>query len=94
VKKQVDLESAIMAVWQTVDDLQLFTEFYYDGPKEMTVDEVYNHVEGIRAILNLRMEKLWDQYRRKFELDQYCTDPEKLALREKLIKQLKKGNKK
>ena len=98
---RIDLESAIMSVWSTVDDLKLFGEWYYDGPKEMTVDETFNHIEGIRCMLELRMNKLWDTYERKFELDQYCTDPEKLARREQILttvdelfKQEKKGKKK
>jgi hypothetical protein len=41
----------------------------------------------------MRMEALMDTYCRKFELDQYCTDPEKLAKREQLFTP-KKGKKK
>jgi hypothetical protein len=95
---KIDLETAIMAVWATCDDLKLFSEAYYDGPREMTVDEAFGHIDGIRGLLELRMEKLFDTYKRKFELDQYCTDPEKLAARdnyfEKLVLNKKKGKKK
>ena len=90
---RIDLEQAIMTVWATCDDLKLFSEAYYDGERIMTVDEAFNHMEGIRCMLELRMEKLYDTYKRKFELDQYCTDPEKLAAREALFKS-KKGKKK
>jgi hypothetical protein len=61
------------------------------------VDEAFNHMEGIRCMLELRMEKLYDTYKRKFELDQYCIDPVKLAEREKFLKTFttkKKGSKK
>jgi hypothetical protein len=88
-----DLEQAIMAVWATCDDLKLFTEEYYDGEAIMTIDETFNYVEGIRGLLELRMRKLYDLYKRQFELDQYCTDPEKLAAREKFISQLTKPKK-
>ena len=99
---EFDLESAIMTVWATCDDLKLFSEAYYDGERIMTVDEAFNHMEGIRCMLELRMEKLYDTYKRKFELDQYCTDPVKLAERDKFFKTFKteafttkkKGNKK
>jgi hypothetical protein len=90
---RIDLETAIMAVWATCDDLKLFAEAYYDGERIMTLDETFGHIDGIRGLLELRMEKLYDTYKRKFELDQYCTDPEKLAAREKLFKP-KKGKKK
>ena len=96
---RIDLEQAIMTVWSTADDLKLFSEAYYDGERIMTVDEAFNHMEGIRCMLELRMEKLYDTYKRKFELDQYCTDPEKLAARDYFyntmeIKPKKKGSKK
>ena len=95
----IDLETAIMAVWATCEDLKLFSEAYYDGPREMTVDEAFGHIDGIRGLLELRMEKLYDTYKRKFELDQYCTDPERLARREDFFNLLeskpkKKGSKK
>jgi len=85
MNKFVDLEDAIMAVWTTNEDLKLFLEFYYDGPQEMTIDEAYNHLEGLRCVFNLRMEKLFDTYKRKFELDEYCEDPEILAVRQDLF---------
>ncbi len=94
----IDLETAIMAVWATCEDLKLFAEAYYDAERVMTVDETFGHLDGIRGLLELRMEKLYDTYKRKFELDQYCTDPEKLAAREDIFNLLgskkKKGKKK
>ena len=101
MNSRVDLEQAIMAVWSTVEDLKLFGEFYYDGPQEMTVDETFNHIEGICTMLDLRMQKLYDTYERKFELNQYCTDPVVLARREEFLNNVdevfkaeKKGKKK
>ncbi len=95
---RVDLESAIMTVWSTCDDLKLFAEAYYDGERVMAIDEAFGHIDGIRGLLELRIEKLYDTYKRKFELDQYCTDPEKLAAREAMFdligKPKKKGSKK
>ena len=98
---RIDMEQAIMAVWSTCEDLKLFGEQYYDGPKEMTTDETFGHIDGIRSMLELRMNKLWEMYERKFELNQYCNDPEVLARREAffdnvgdLFKQEKKGKKK
>ena len=63
----IDLETAIMAVWATCEDLKLFAEAYYDAERVMTVDETFGHLDGIRGLLELRMEKLYDTYKRKFE---------------------------
>lgn len=100
MSKRIDLESAVTLMYQTSDDLELFLQQYYDGPKIMTVDEVFGIVDGIRAMHLLRVEKLYDTYKQKFELDQYCTDPKKLAEREKFYELMafkpekKKGKKK
>jgi len=90
---KIDLESAIMAAWQTSEDLDLLYKHHGDHPIPMTEDEVGNALWGIKVLHDMRMEKLMDTYSRKFELDQYCTDPEKLKAREQLFKP-KKGNKK
>jgi len=95
MNSRVDLESAIMLAWQTSEDIDLLFKHHCDAPKPMSDDEVANALLGIKTLHDMRMESLMDTYCRKFELDQYCTDPEKLAARENLgfpIKQ--KGNKK
>ena len=94
MNNQIDLESAIMTAWQTSDDLKLLYEHHGDHPRPMTEDEVANALWGIKVLHDMRMEKLMDTYTRKFELDQYCTDPEKLKAREQLFGTKKKGNKK
>lgn len=88
-----DLEQAIMVAWQTSDDLDLLYKHHGDHPVPMSEDDVANALWGIKVFHDMRMEKLMDTYCRKFELNQYCTDPEKLAAREGLFKQ-KKGSKK
>lgn len=93
----IDLESPLTAMYQTSDDLELFLQQYYDGPKIMSMDEVFGIVDGIRLLHLMRLEKLYDTYKRKFELDEYCTDPKKLAAREELFGNIfkkKKGSKK
>ena len=79
---RIDLESAIMLMWQTSDDIELLYKHYSDAPKPMTEDEVATALLGIKALHSLRCSALEDMYSRKFELDQYCTDPKKLAQRE------------
>lgn len=92
----IDLESAIMVAWQTSDDIDLLYKHHGDHPVPMTEDEVGNALWGIKVLHDMRMEKLMDTYCRKMELDQYCTDPEKLAAREQMFPSfpIKKGKKK
>jgi hypothetical protein len=95
----VDLESAIMVAWQTSEDLDLLFKHHGDHPIPMTEDEVANALYGIKFLHDMRMEALMDTYCRKFELNQYCTDPERLARREDFFNELetkpkKKGSKK
>lgn len=91
----IDLETAIMKAWQTSDDLDLFFKHHGDHPKPMTEDEVSNMIYGIKQIHDIRMEQLWDCFKRTLKLDEYCTDPEVLAERARVLKVLnnKKGKK-
>jgi hypothetical protein len=82
---RIDLESAIMKAWQIVDDLDTFYRYHGDAEKPMTEDQVANTLLGLKQIQEMRMWELMDTYSRKFELDQYCTDPKKLAERDKLF---------
>ena len=92
----IDLESAIMLAWQTSEDIDLLYKHHGDHPVPMTEDDVANALWGIKVLHDMRMEKLMDTYCRKFELDQYCTDPVKLAAREAMLPDFpikKKGKK-
>ena len=91
-----DLEQAIMQCWQTSDDLDLFFRYHGDAPNPMTEDEVANTLLGIKMLNDMRIWNAQDTHCKVFELNQYCTDPEKLAARNEFfdfpIK--KKGSKK
>ena len=94
-----DLEDAIHKAWQTSDDVEVFFKYHGDAEQPMTEDEVANALLGIKALHDMRCWQLMDMLARVFELNQYCTDPEQLAAREAVIKQInkldkKKGNKK
>jgi hypothetical protein len=88
-----DLEQAIMMCWQTSEDLELFFRYHGDAPKPMTEDEVANTLLGIKLLNDMRIWNAEDVHARVFELNQYCTDPVKLAVREELFNQPKKGKK-
>jgi len=79
----VDLESAIMVAWQTVEDIELLYKHHGDSPIPMTEDEMANALLGIKILHDMRCENLMDAYCKKMELNQYCTNPEKLAARER-----------
>ena len=90
-----DLEDAIYKAWVTSEDINLLFESYCN--EEMNKDELLNTLLGLKHMNDMRMNQLFIQFKKIFELDEYCTDPEKLALREKilgdLIKPKKKGKK-
>jgi hypothetical protein len=99
-----DLEDAIQRAWQTSDDIELFFKYHGDAEQPMTEDEVANTLLGMKSLHDMRCWQLMDTLARVFELNQYCTDPEKLAARNALFghvddimnetKPKKKGSKK
>jgi len=80
-----DLEDAIQQVWQTSDDLELFFRYHGDAEKPMTEDEVANTLLGLKMLNDMRIWHVQDMHCRVFGLNQYCTDPQKLAAREQLF---------
>lgn len=101
----IDLEDAIFQVWRTSDDLDLFFRHHGDYPKPMTEDEVSTMLLGLKQLHDMRCEFLMDMMCKVHKLNQYTTNPETLAARERLmnqsiqfgksaIKQPKKGKKK
>jgi hypothetical protein len=59
---QFDLEQQIMAMWGTKEELELFLDYYMDGPKSMTEDEVHNLVYGIACMHNLKSDKAFSTF--------------------------------
>jgi len=80
-----DLEQAIMMAWQTSEDIDLLFKHYGDAPKPMTEDEVMNALLGIKTLHDMRCHALMEMHCKVFELNEYCTDPEKLAARNTLF---------
>jgi len=90
MNEAIDLEDAISSVWAVKDDIELLIWRFIDHPQHMTEDEVWNHLAGIASILDLKCEKLWDTYCKKFELDAYAT-PEALAYRAEFLKGIREA---
>jgi hypothetical protein len=67
-----NLEDAIMSVWHTEEDLNIFFEQYYDGSKVMSKDDVANVLLGLKELHRMRCEKLWDTFKKVHRLDNYA----------------------
>lgn len=90
---KINLEEAIHKAWQTCDDLDMFLKHHSDHPMPMTDDEVANTILGIKQIHAMRMENLFDMFKREFKLDEYCTDPDILFSRAKAQQAIAEYNK-
>ena len=65
------LEDAILAAEQVQNDLALLQEAVLDWPTRMSEDELCNYIMGIEYTTKLRQAKLWDVFKREFQLDEY-----------------------
>jgi hypothetical protein len=77
-----DLEDHVYKVWQTADDIETLYKYHGDAERPMTEDEVANALIGLKQMHEMRCWQLMDMLCRVFELNQYCTDPQKLAARQ------------
>jgi hypothetical protein len=63
-----DLEQAIMACWNTSDDVKVLSENILDGEK-MTNDEISNTLIGIEHLHNLRMDRLFSIFEEMIRIE-------------------------
>ena len=78
-KTRIDVEDAIQSVRNTIDDLSTFIEMYIDSPIVMTTDETWNYLDGIKNVLTLRVEHLWNAHVQREHIDGYGTIEEVMA---------------
>ena len=84
-KDRHDVENGIQSIRNTIDDIDAFIDMYVDSPTVLTEDQVWNYLEGIKSVLTLRVEQLWNAYIQRERLDGYgelhevmtCYAPEK-----------------
>ena len=57
-----DLESEIMSVWNTKDDLELITSRMMDDPDPMSEDDIANVLIGLTELHDIRCKKLFDVF--------------------------------
>lgn len=70
-KDRFTVEDCIDAVAGSVNDLDSFIELYIDRPVKLSEDEVWSYLEGIKMVLKLRVENLWDAHRQREQIDGY-----------------------
>ena len=83
MKDRFDLESDINNISSTVEDLRCVADMMYDSNIIYTADLQHTVLHGIAEVLNAKVEKALDTFCQVYKLNQYCTDPEALELRER-----------
>ena len=86
------IESHIHDVWGLTNQIDTILWRIYDHPDQMNEDQIYNAVYAIRTLLDINCEKLFDAYKKAYELDEYAP-PEVVAERKKRLKKLLKQKK-
>lgn len=67
-----DLEEAIMSVWSVDQDIDTLLWKLMDSPESpMSEDDLANYLIGMKSVLNLRCERLFDVYCKVYKLDHY-----------------------
>jgi len=80
-KDRMDVENAIQHVETTVQDIDALIERYIDRPDHLSEDEMWNYLEGIKCVLKLRIDGLWDAHRQRECIDGYAPIDEVLRQR-------------
>ena len=69
MKDRFDLENEITTLYTFADNLGTLSEGILEH--NLSTDETVNAIEGIRVMLNLQADKLFDTMTQCFKLDQY-----------------------
>lgn len=56
-----DLEQSIMSCWGTKEDISLISERFLED-EEMSKDSIFNALEGLAALHDLRCKKLFETF--------------------------------
>lgn len=81
IKDRMDVEAAIQHVEATVEDIDALIERYVDRPDPITKDEMWDYLGGIKCVLKLRIDGLWDAHRQRELIDGYAPLEEVLRQR-------------
>lgn len=78
-KDRFYVEDCIQHVETTVQDIDTLIERYVDRPDQISEDEMWNYLEGIKCVLKLRVDALWNAHRQRECIDGYGTIEEVMA---------------
>lgn len=87
-----DLETHIHRLWSVKEQVSILMWRYLDHPEQMTEDEMANQLMAVEHTLDLYCEKLFDEYKKVCQIDEYAPYEVKME-REKLLKKLYKKKK-
>ena len=69
LKTKEDLEQSIIQMLDTDTELSFFLTQFSEGVTDISAEEVFNIISGIKALHKLRFQALWDCYIDVFEED-------------------------
>lgn len=78
-KDRMDVEDAIQHVETTLQDITALIELYVDRRDRITEDAMWNYLEGIKCMLELRVGTLWDAHKQREHIDGFGTFEEVMA---------------
>lgn len=87
-----DLEPHIHNLWMVKEQVRTLLWRYMDHPEVMTEDDMANQLIALEFTLDLYCEKLFDEFKKIAQLDEYATEEAK-AYRAKMLKKLNKKKK-
>jgi len=87
-----DLEPHIHNLWTVKEQVRTLLWRYMDHPEVMTEDDMANQLIALEFTLDLYCEKLFDEFKKIAQLDEYATEEAK-AYRAKMLKKLNKKKK-
>ena len=87
-----DLEPHIHNLWTVKEQVRTLLWRYMDHPEVMTEDDMANQLIALEFTLDLYCEKLFDEFKKIAQLDEYATEEAK-AYRAKMLKKLDKKKK-
>lgn len=70
-KDRSDLESTLMALGHTADDLRALAEGILDSALVYDDDRLHTALTGLAELVDARFEQSFDAYKQVFELDEY-----------------------
>ena len=71
MKDRFDLEQEILKCWHVTDDIETVANTILDGPQDLSDDELWNILYGLKAMYDLKFETLFDTMTQVLRLDQY-----------------------